>query len=80
MSKPTNYAPGGTWSPNSQSQSLRDDITDICFKNGGVSKPLVDKLMSLIASRLEAELMMFTAEHDQPMRDEAIIIIKELLK
>lgn len=30
---------------------LRQEITDICFENGGVSKPMVDKLEAYVAKK-----------------------------
>ncbi len=33
--------------------SLREEITNICLNNGGVSKPMVDKLYKLFTSHIE---------------------------
>lgn len=39
-----------------QPSELRQAITDICFENGGVTKPMVDKLGALLStSQREAE-------------------------
>ena len=47
-----------TTPPNKMSdEELYQSITDICFENGGVTKPMADKLMQLItADRKRVEL------------------------
>ena len=45
---------------------LYQKITDICFENGGVTKPMVDKLMNLITLHTqEAETRARINEHSE---------------
>ncbi len=44
-----------TTSPNEMSdEELYQSITDICFENGGVTKPMADKLLKFIKQHREA--------------------------
>lgn len=47
----------GVMTKHTTSDELRQQITDICFENGGVTKPMVDKLVVLIKQHeLDARL------------------------
>lgn len=50
------------------SEQLKQQITDICFKNGGVTKPMVEELYNLIKQREEQhelEIRLDELEHHE---------------
>ena len=51
-------------------EELYQSITDICFENGGVTKPMADKLMQLItADRKRVELEARIDENNMYIRE-----------
>lgn len=52
-------------------KELRQRITDICFENGGVTKPMVDKLEALLStSQREAEVSLLNELTDSQINSQ----------